>query len=99
MDQGTRIAVLETKVENISSDVSEIKDNVKDLHDCVDRTREELKLKLDESFRLSTDQHKELSAEIKSIKDFKNRWTWTFAGALAALGWASGHADILKKLF
>lgn len=99
MDQITRIAVLETKVENISTDVIEIKENVKDLHDCIDRTREELKLKMDESHRMSTEQHKELSAEIKSIKEFKNRWTWTFAGALAALGWASGHADILKKLF
>ncbi|NBP01846.1 MAG: hypothetical protein EBU90_17255 [Proteobacteria bacterium] len=99
MDQNTRVAVLETKVENINEDLKEIKKDIREVHDCVDRTRQELSSNIETHFKMSTEQHEELSAQIKSIKEWKNKWTWTIAGALAALGWASGHADILKKFF
>jgi len=35
-----RVGVLETKVENINEKIGEVKDDIKDMHDCLDRTRD-----------------------------------------------------------
>lgn len=43
-----RISVVETKVQNLTEKVDDLKVDVKDLHDCLDRTRELLDKKLDE---------------------------------------------------
>jgi archaellum component FlaC len=112
MDQNhiSRIAVLETRVDGFKDDFQEMKQELKELHNCVDNTRnelngcinrssEELKSNLEEIRRLSTEQHVDLSAEIKSIKEFKNKWVWTIVGLLAGLTWAVNHLDILSKLF
>jgi uncharacterized coiled-coil DUF342 family protein len=42
-----RVSVLETKVEVIDEKVDELKVGVKDMHDCLDRTRDLLDNKLD----------------------------------------------------
>ncbi len=43
-----RVSVLETKVENIDEKIDDLKVDVKDMHDCLDRTRDLLDAKLDE---------------------------------------------------
>lgn len=43
-----RVSVLETKVDNINEKVIDLKTDVKDMHDCLDRTRDQLDGKLDE---------------------------------------------------
>ena len=43
-----RVSVLETKVDNIEEKLDDIKVDVKDMHDCLDRTRDSLILKLDD---------------------------------------------------
>ena len=35
-----RVGILETKVENINEKIGEVKDDIKDMHDCLDRTRD-----------------------------------------------------------
>jgi len=35
-----RVGILETKVENINEKLGEVKDDIKDMHDCLDRTRD-----------------------------------------------------------
>ena len=35
-----RVSVLETKVDNIDGKICELKDDVKEMHDCLDRTRD-----------------------------------------------------------
>jgi phage shock protein A len=37
-----RVSVLETKVDNIEEKILDLKGDVKDMHDCLDRTRETL---------------------------------------------------------
>jgi hypothetical protein len=37
-----RVSVLETKVDNIEEKLDDIKVDVKDMHDCLDRTRDEV---------------------------------------------------------
>lgn len=42
-----RVSVLETKVETIDEKIDELKLDVKDMHDCLDRTRDQVNEKLD----------------------------------------------------
>lgn len=53
-----RVSVLETKVENIDEKIDDLKVDVKEMHDCLDRTRDLLDSKLDE-----------MMAEYKSNRD------------------------------
>ena len=55
-----RVSVLETKVENISEKLIELKADVKDLHDCLDNTRDLLADKLEkmqEEYRANSDRY------------------------------------------
>jgi uncharacterized coiled-coil protein SlyX len=97
--EDSRIAVLETEVKYISQDVTELKGNVKDMHDCLDRTRDELKAKLDSMNKASNEQHDMLANEIKAIKILKNKILYLSLGGLAVIGWVSGHLDLVNKLF
>lgn len=43
-----RVSVLETKVENIDEKIDDIKIDIRDMHDCLDRTRDTVTGQLDE---------------------------------------------------
>jgi uncharacterized coiled-coil DUF342 family protein len=54
-----RVSVLETKVEAIDEKLDDLKVDVKDMHDCLDRTRDQVNEKLDEildEYRTSRDR-------------------------------------------
>lgn len=42
-----RLGIVETKVQNLTEKVDDLKTDVKDVHECLDRTRDSLELKLD----------------------------------------------------
>jgi ElaB/YqjD/DUF883 family membrane-anchored ribosome-binding protein len=55
-----RMGVVETKVQHITEKVDDLKNDVKDLHDCLDRTRDLLDKKLDDmldEYRLNRDRY------------------------------------------
>jgi len=55
-----RVSVLETKVENISEKLVDLKADVKDMHDCLDNTRELLADKLEkmqEEYRVNSNKY------------------------------------------
>jgi chromosome segregation ATPase len=93
-----RIGVVETKVENLSEKLDELKVDVKDMHDCLDKTRDGLTAKLEEMQAASGSQHAELAKEISYIKTQRDRLIWTFAGIVAAGGFFAGHADKILKI-
>jgi uncharacterized coiled-coil DUF342 family protein len=90
-----RLGVVETKVENLNEKIDELKFDVKEMHDCLDKTRDGLTEKLNEMYDASCSQHSALAKEISALKSQRDKWVWLGAGALAALGWASGHTDLL----
>jgi hypothetical protein len=90
-----RLGVVETKVENLNEKIDELKVDVKEMHDCLDKTRDGLTEKLNEMYDASCSQHSSLAKEISALKSQRDKWVWLGAGALAALGWASGHTDLL----
>ena len=89
-----RVAVVEIKVEAINEKLNDIKADVKDMHDCLDQTRDLLDKKLCEMSDASNSQHAELAAKIGDLEKLKNKWT-TYAmlgmAFIAGTGWLSGH--------
>ena len=96
-----RVAVVEIKVEAINEKLTDIKADVKEMHDCLDNTRDLLADKLKEMAESSNNQHAELAAKIGDLEKVKNKWQQYVMVLLAfgaGTGWL-GHvnaAQILK---
>jgi dsDNA-specific endonuclease/ATPase MutS2 len=73
-----RLGIVETKVENLNGKMDELKVDLKDVHDCLDRTRDDLTEKLDKMYNASCTQHSALSAEISNLKKEKDKVVWFF---------------------
>jgi UDP-N-acetylmuramyl pentapeptide synthase len=93
-----RLGVVETKVHNLDEKLDDLKVDVKEMHDCLDKTRDGLTIKLDEIYNASTTQHSALAKEISALKSQRDKWVWSVAGGLVVLSWASAHADTLGKI-
>jgi flagellar capping protein FliD len=93
-----RIGIVETKVQNLDEKLDDLKVDVKDMHDCLDKTRNGLTDKLNEMYDASCSQHSALAKEISSLKSQRDKWVWSVAGGLVVLSWASAHADTLGKI-
>jgi flagellar capping protein FliD len=94
-----RLGIVETKVENLNEKLDDLKVDVKDMHDCLDKTRDGLTDKLNEMYDASCTQHAQLAKEISSLKMQRDKWIWTSAGIIAALGFVSGHMEMIAKIF
>ena len=93
-----RLGIVETKVQNLDEKLDDLKVDVKDMHDCLDKTRNGLTDKLNEMYDASCSQHSSLAKEISALKSQRDKWVWTVAGGLVVLSWASAHADTLGKI-
>jgi predicted nucleic acid-binding Zn-ribbon protein len=93
-----RIGIVETKVENLNEKMDHLKVDVKEMHDCLDKTRDDIKSQLKEMHDASCEQHAALAKEISNIKSQRDKLIWTFAGIIAAGGFFAGHVDKLIKL-
>ena len=93
-----RIGIVETKVENINEKIDNLKVDVKLMHDCLDKTREDLKFELEKMYSASCDQHKTLAKDIYELKKTKEKMTYMVAGAIATAGWLAGHSDKILSL-
>ena len=94
-----RIGVVETKVENLNEKLDDLKIDVKDMHDCLDKTRNDLTGQLTEMYDASCSQHASLAKEISELKSQRDKWIWTSAGIIAAIGWVSGHTEMIARIF
>ncbi len=94
-----RLGIVETKVENLDEKLDGLKEDVKEMHNCLDKTRDSLLDKLDTMYNVSCNQHKSLADEINILKSQRDKWLWTGAGALAVMGWVSGHSETIIKIF
>jgi len=97
-----RVAVVEIKVINIEEKIDDLKVDLKDMHDCLDNTRDLLDKKLCEMADASNSQHAELAAKIGDLEKIKNKYT-TYAmiglAFAAGTGWLNSvHFPQLLKL-
>lgn len=100
-----RVSVLETKVNHIDEKIDDLKADVKDMHDCLDRTRDVLDTKLDEmlvEYRINRDKfaaqaeqiHKENKTEhtalATKIQDLEKQKHKFVMYAMMAMAFAAG---------
>jgi chaperonin cofactor prefoldin len=82
-----RVAVVETKVINIEEKLDELKVGVRDMHDCLDNTRDLLTEKLSEMSQASDAQHSDLYQKINELERVKSKFTMY---AMVGLAFAAG---------
>lgn len=78
----SRVAVVETKIEAIDGKLEELKQDIKEVHACLHKTRE---LILDQIKALRTEDnqaHKEQNNRISSLEN----WRWYVIGIATAAG-------------
>jgi uncharacterized coiled-coil DUF342 family protein len=88
-----RIGIVETKVENLNEKMDDLKVDVKEMHDCLDKTRDALSEKLEEMYNASCTQHTELARKIGDLEKVRQKVVWMAAGAVAFAGILSGHLE------
>jgi len=91
-----RVSVVEVKVVNLDEKLDDLKVDVKELHDCLDRTGDNLARTLEEMRVESTSQHNELAGKIKDLEKQKQKlMTYGLVGMafVAGLGW-TGQLNI-----
>ena len=94
-----RLGIVETKVENLNEKMDDLKVDVKDMHDCLDKTRDSVLAKLEDMYGASCEQHSQLASKITELEKFRQKWIYMTAGGVAVLGWVSGHMDLVAKMF
>jgi predicted nuclease with TOPRIM domain len=94
-----RLGIVETKVENLNEKLDDVKRDIKDVHDCLDRTGDELKTQLQTMHDDSCKQHDTLAGKISDLEKFRMKWNYMIAGAIAVLGIMSGHFDKVHTFF
>jgi archaellum component FlaC len=82
----TEIAVLKVQVGNIEEKIGELKEDVKDVHDALEKHSEDHSKMIKDMQTSSTIAHKEMSDKISSLE----KWRWMMMGAGVVLG-ALGH--------
>jgi len=82
-----RLGIVETKVANLDEKIDDIKIDIKDVHDCLDRTGDVLKAQLQIMHEDSCKQHNELSCKIADLEKSKNKM---MQYGLVAMAFAAG---------
>jgi hypothetical protein len=82
-----RLGVVETKVANLDEKVDYLKVDIKEVHDCLDRTGDELKAQLTLMHNESCRQHDVLSSKVTELEKLRSKYA-TYG--LIALAFAAG---------
>lgn len=82
-----RLGIVETKVANLDEKIDDIKVDIKDVHDCLDRTGDLLKTQLQHMHEDSCRQHNELSCKIADLEKSKDK---VMMYALVGMAFAAG---------
>ena len=93
-----RLGIVETKVENLNEKLDDLKIDVKDMHDCLDQTRDSLLDKLEQMYAASCSQHTEMSTKISDLEKWKQKWLYMIAGGAVVVSWVSAHTDLVINL-
>ena len=88
---GERIGIVETKVENLSEKLDELKADVVG-------SKEEIKEHLDCLGQKAEEAHAILTKKITDLEKIKDKWFWFFTGAVAVISWAIGHSGFIAKI-
>ena len=68
-----RVSVVEIQVANLDEKIDDLKADVKEMHDCLDRTGDTINKTLSEMRAESTVQHNQLAGKIKELEKSKDK--------------------------
>jgi chromosome segregation ATPase len=88
----TDIAVLQVQVNNIETKINELKDDLREVHECLDKNAEETHKLIKELQETNDASHKALTDKVSSLE----KWRWMMMGAGVVIG--SMGFDTLAKL-
>lgn len=88
----TDIAVLQVQVQNIEEKIGELKDELKSVHECLDRNSQEMKDMIKEMQENDSNAHASLAQKVSSLE----KWRWMMMGAGIVIG--SLGFDAIAKL-
>jgi SMC interacting uncharacterized protein involved in chromosome segregation len=98
-----RVGVLETKVTHVDEKIDDIKIDIKDMHDCLDNTRDSLVNTLSSMRTEATTQHNELAAKIVEMEKAKDKlmlYGAIGAAFIAGAGWSGAiNFPMIVKFF
>ena len=94
-----RVGVLETKVATLDEKIDDLKTDVREVHNVLDRNKNEIKDQLKTMYDASCSQHAALNNKIEAIEKLKDKWTYIAFGGMTVVGFASGHMDKILKIF
>ena len=63
-----RLSVVETRVDNLTEKIDDLKVDIRDVHDCLDKTRDDLTSQLEKMYNTSCTQHAEMANKITSLE-------------------------------
>jgi chromosome segregation ATPase len=88
----TEIAVLQVQVTNIETKINDLKADLKEVHDCLDKNAEETHRLIKELQESNSDSHKAISDKVSALE----KWRWMMMGAGMVIG--SFGFDTVAKL-
>jgi len=89
----TEIAVLQVQVNNIETKINDIKESLKEVHDCVHANAEETQRLIKELQESNEKSHKALNDKISALE----KWRWMLMGAGVVIG-SIGFESLAKLL-
>jgi chaperonin cofactor prefoldin len=98
-----RVSVLEIKVNHVDEKIDEIKVDIKDMHECLDNTRDSLTNTLSAMRSEATTQHNELATKIADMEKAKDKlmlYGAIGAAFIAGAGWSGAiNFPMILKFF
>lgn len=98
-----RVGILETKVQHVDEKIDDLKIDVKDMHDCLDRTRDTISETLKAMREESTAQHNELAGKVAAVEKSKDKlmlYGAIAAAFVAGAGWSGAiNFPMIVKFF
>jgi putative NADH-flavin reductase len=101
-----RIAKLEAQMEDLKTDVADVKQDIKELHSRITTGNREIMDKIDTTVAtLATadeEQHKLITKTLNEVKervDILEKWRFMIVGGAIALGYLMSHLSIFEKFF
>jgi hypothetical protein len=98
-----RVGVLEVQVKHIDEKIDNLKEDVKQVHDCLDRTGLALKQQLETMHNSSCQQHDVLASKITDLEKAKQKYaTYGMMGLafIAGAGWFDKlDAAVIMRFF
>ena len=88
----TDIAVLQVQINNIEVKINDLKADLKEVHDCLDKNSEETHNLIKELQESNLESHKAISEKVSALE----KWRWMMMGAGIVIG--SFGFDTVAKL-